>query len=256
MDELQFQLLFDDEVDSDMDGGAAIHMVLVLGVQAARDLHNERRRAHRYYLTRPDLLPNPRFGTPWQRLYEGQNPRAFVTTMGFDVKTFNRILHSGFAEAWNTRPIPRDDVERTGDPRLGRRSLDAAGALGLALHYVSSAMTEITLQEVFALIPSTTARYLDFSLDLLLETTRIMPEGDIGWYKTEKEFEEDAALVTDRHPLLEGAFGTGDGLSVHTGSSSDPEIENATFNGWKSDHRINNIFVFSPRGERFSSRTA
>ncbi|EEB96493.1 hypothetical protein MPER_04363, partial [Moniliophthora perniciosa FA553] len=30
--------------------------------------------------------------------------------------------------------------------------------------------------------------------------------------------------------------------------SDDPEIENATYNGWKTDHRISNILVFSPKG--------
>ncbi|KAH9841937.1 uncharacterized protein C8Q71DRAFT_354566 [Rhodofomes roseus] len=52
---------------------------------------HEGRRAHRrnHYLTPAELLPDPRIDTPWQRLWESQNDRAFVTPMGVDVTTFH-----------------------------------------------------------------------------------------------------------------------------------------------------------------------
>ena len=70
--------------------------------------HQERIRicyAKRVYLTWFDLLRNPRFGTPWQRLYKSQNDRAFITTMGFNTSTFHAILNTGFSQRWNTTPI-------------------------------------------------------------------------------------------------------------------------------------------------------
>jgi hypothetical protein len=45
--------------------------------------------------------------------------------------------------------------------------------------------------------------------------------------------------------MLSGAFGS---ISLAVQESDDPELENATYNGWKTDHQVNNVFVFSPEG--------
>ncbi|KAF4604531.1 hypothetical protein EYR40_003305 [Pleurotus pulmonarius] len=170
--------------------------------------------------------------------------------MGFDVATFNFLLYGPgrFAEQWNTFTIPRDDTSSTGKPRLGRRSLDAAGALGLILHYLGSSMLEISLQQIFALVPATVSRYIKFAMMILLKTLQAMPEAKICFPKTIEELTEYTDLICTRHPLLRGAFASIDGLSLVAQVSEDPEIENATYNGWKSDHRISNILVFSPLG--------
>ncbi|KAJ4489274.1 hypothetical protein C8J55DRAFT_385300, partial [Lentinula edodes] len=83
------------------------------------------------YLTHPQLMPKPQLEPPWKRLWEGQEDRAFVTTMGFDVNTFRFLLvgPGRFAEHWDNIPIPRSDVSSTGKTQLGRCNLDAAGAL-------------------------------------------------------------------------------------------------------------------------------
>jgi hypothetical protein len=74
-----------------------------------------------------------------------------------------------FAERWELSTIPRNDVAIIGEPRLGTRSLDAAGGLGLVLRYLGSAMLEISLQQIFALTLSTVSRYLDFAKKILLQ---------------------------------------------------------------------------------------
>jgi hypothetical protein len=48
--------------------------------------------------------------------------------------------------------------------------------------------------------------------------------------------------------MLVGAVGTLDGLKLPVEVSSDPHIENATYNGWLHSHYISNIFAFSPTG--------
>ncbi|KAF9243854.1 hypothetical protein BU15DRAFT_7614, partial [Melanogaster broomeanus] len=88
----------------------------------------------RFYLTRSQLLLNPRLATPWQALHDGQNDHAFITTTGLDVQTLMRIPTSGFATRRDETAIPRNDTSVTANPRPERRSLDAAGALGLVLH--------------------------------------------------------------------------------------------------------------------------
>ncbi|KAJ7784223.1 hypothetical protein B0H16DRAFT_1295971, partial [Mycena metata] len=98
--------------------------------------------------------------------------RTYITTMGFDVATFASIVDAGFGVTWAATPIPRNDVSAAGKPRLGARSLDGAGALGLVLHYLNSTMREASLQQIFALIPTTVSRYITFGLRILLVVLR------------------------------------------------------------------------------------
>ncbi|KAF7783289.1 hypothetical protein Agabi119p4_2665 [Agaricus bisporus var. burnettii] len=191
---------------------AAAGIVIYLHEEVRR-MRNARRARNRQYLLRADLLPNPRLDTPWQALYNHQNKRGFVTTMGLDPDTFQIVLDSGFRDLWDSTPIPRSDTNSGGSPRLSRRSLDAAGALGLILHYLSSPMLEVSLCEIFALIPATVSRYIQISLSLLLQTLRRMPQSRVC-YLTGSEFQEQNDLIVVRHPRLTGAFGSMDGLNL------------------------------------------
>ena len=106
--------------------------------------------------------------------------------MGIDIKTFQLILDAGFEDLWNSTPIPRTDTNIHGEPRLGARSLDAAGGLGLYLHYLRSSMREVGLQLIFALIPSTVSRYLAFARQILLSTLRGYPSSRVTWLDDDK----------------------------------------------------------------------
>ena len=88
------------------------------GLEEAQQLSVLRRSLQRLYLTRADLLPDPRTDTPWQALYHSQSDRGFITTMGFDVMTFHDILRHGFEKLWNETPIPRCDVTSSSTPRV------------------------------------------------------------------------------------------------------------------------------------------
>jgi hypothetical protein len=101
----------EEEEEEDLEVQAAAGGALIIyGAEEACCLRAEHRWNRRRYLTRPDLLRNPRVLTPWQTLYQSRNNRAFITTMGFDVATLNSILVAGFEMRWNTNPIPRNDV--------------------------------------------------------------------------------------------------------------------------------------------------
>jgi hypothetical protein len=139
------------------------------------------RQRHRLYLCRPELVPNPRIGSPWQFLYHSKSDRAFITTMGINTRTFQVILDAGFENLWNSTPIPRTDTNINGEPRLQARSLDAVGGLGLYLHYLRSSMREVGLQLIFALIPSTVNRYLAFARQILLSTLRGYSASRVTW---------------------------------------------------------------------------
>ena len=136
-------------------GGLPLVVGMCMESLHRREERIQRRNTHRTYLTRFDLNPSPRIGTPWQHMHARANDHAFITTMGIDVATFEYLLQEGFAETWNSKPIPRNDVSPIGLTYVNRRSLDAAGALGLILHYLASTMREQSLQQIFGLIPTT-----------------------------------------------------------------------------------------------------
>ena len=242
----QHQLELDND-DEFLDRARFLTAVLIVGSNEDHAWSVQNRRPRRQYLGRMSLLPNPRFGTPWTRLYQNREDRAFITTMGVNVSTFNTILKAGFEHLWNTHSIPRPDKPPTAHPRAGRRSLDSAGGLGLVLHWLSSTMRYVNLQQIFALVPSTVTRYLRFALSNLLQVLREMPHAAIAWPQGD-EFQELSGYVSVRHPLLQGVFGSIDGLNLPCQVSSDIEMENATYNGWLHSHFISSVIVFSSKG--------
>jgi hypothetical protein len=50
-------------------------------------------------------------------------------------------------------------------------------------------MWELSLQQIFALVPSTVSQYVHFSLNILLETPKAMPDASIQWPRDKMEFE-------------------------------------------------------------------
>jgi hypothetical protein len=168
--------------------------------------------------------------------------------MGFDVPTFHDIIDAGFGSAWYSTPISRADVSTAGNPRPGARSLDAAGALGLVLHYLNSTMREISLQQIFALIPTTVSRYITFALNILLGVLRKMPDAAIRYPGAVEEFQALNDLIVERHPRLKGAFAGLDGLNLPVQTAEDEEMENATYNGWLCEHFISCVLAFCSRG--------
>jgi hypothetical protein len=222
--------------------------VLIAGVHEHEILRQQRARGNRNYLVRGDLLPNPRFATAWQALLAAGNDKAFINTMSIDVETFHHILNSGFRHYWNSYAVPRTDVERTAAPRVDRRSLDAEGGLGLILHWLCSTMREKTLAQLFALVPSTVSRYINFANQILCFTLAVVADAGIRWPQTLDEFIELTRLVVRRHGNLWGAFGTVDGLKTPVGDSSDPRWQNATYNGWLHDTFVSSVLAFSSKG--------
>ena len=230
-----------------LDRQRLIAAILVIGSNEDHAWAVANRNARRQYLGRPALLPNPRFGTPWTSLYANYEDRSFITTMGVDTSTFRMILAAGFGHLWSTLPVFRFNTHSQGHPRAGGRSLDAEGGLGLILHWLSSTMRQISLQQIFALVPATVSRYLRFSLSILLRVLRQMPDAGISWPHGD-ELIELSSYVSTRHPLLDGVFGSIDRLNLPCQVSSDIEMENATYNGWLHSHFISSVIVFSSKG--------
>jgi hypothetical protein len=111
-------------------------------------------------------------------------------------------------------------------------------------------MNEVTLQEIFALVPVTVSQYINFTLDIFLKVFQGMPDATVTW-PTGDEFARLNALVVKRHPLLTGAFASIDRLNLPVQKSTDEEIENATYNGWLHGHFVSSVLVFSPEGKQY-----
>jgi hypothetical protein len=168
--------------------------------------------------------------------------------MGFDVVSFHNILNHRFEHLWNETPILRHDVATSAAPRAFRHSLDACGTLGLVLHYLNSTMLEVSLSQIFTLVPTTVSWYIMFALGILLFTLRHMKDAQIQWPVGE-EFQKQNDLILARHPLLIGAFGIMDGLNLLVQTSHDDELESATFNGWLHEHFVSSVFAFGADGK-------
>jgi hypothetical protein len=110
MDPAIFQLMqeaedLEDAVEADLYNTQLSAALLIMGAEESRVPRSERRNQTRNYLCRPQLQPDPRNNTPWQALFNSRNNRAFITTMGFDVETFELIVRSGFGALWLSRPL-------------------------------------------------------------------------------------------------------------------------------------------------------
>ena len=74
-----------------------------------------------------------------------------------------------------------------------------------------------------------------------------MPHAAITWPRGD-EFLELSSYVSMQHPLLQGIFGSIDGLNLPCQVSSNFEMENATYNGWLHSHFVSLVIVFSSKG--------
>ncbi|KAH8103832.1 hypothetical protein BXZ70DRAFT_1005398 [Cristinia sonorae] len=174
----------DDDNDQELQLAVAFLVLVLCSAEEAARISNSRRR--RLYLRRAELLPNPRAETPWQALWGTRSDRAYITTMGVDVATFDYLLKSGFANAWSHQTIPRTDANPPGQPRV-----------------------DTSLREIFALVPSTVSRYLKFSRNALLSVLCSILEAAIRFprenHKGINEFQENNELIVASsvatHPL-------------------------------------------------------
>ncbi|KNE90844.1 hypothetical protein PSTG_15712 [Puccinia striiformis f. sp. tritici PST-78] len=201
----------------------------------------------RTYLTRGDLPGNPRADSAWAYLYSAQNDRAFITTMGVDVKTFDDLL-SRFLVHWETGTLPRNDVNPNGDPQVGHRSLDAAGCLGLVLHWISSTLAGFTLQQIFAITPAVCSRYITIGLDYLLIVLDEHPMAKIIWPSRQATARKYSQSIQKKFPRLTKCFGFLDGLNLPVLVSDDNKVQNAYYNGWTCSHYCSCILTYAPDG--------
>jgi hypothetical protein len=74
-------------------------------------------------------------------------------------------------------------------------------------------MTTTSLQQIFGLIPSTVDHYINFGLNVLEATLGEMLLACVSW-PVGMKMKEYEGMILECHGLLEGAFGSIDGLNL------------------------------------------
>lgn len=64
----------------------------------------------------------------------------------------------------------------------------------------------------------------------------------------DKEIEFYMAIIKDKYPLLDCVYAVAEGLKLHLEQAGEAVIQNMFYNGWKHDHNVGNVLVFSPSG--------
>jgi hypothetical protein len=174
------------------------------------------------YLTQSDIPCNPMLDSAWASLWRSQSDRAFITTMGLDVTTFDDLL-GRFADRWNFSTIDWANVNRHGKPQIGRRLLDASGCLGLVLHWLCLTMASYTLQQLFAITPAVCLRYLLTGLQHLLLCLREHPQARFLWPTTKDKAPRHSKQIERKFPCLTNCIGFVDGVNLPVSVSADEE---------------------------------
>jgi hypothetical protein len=158
----------------------------------------------------------------WASLWRSQSDRAFITTMGMDVATFDDLL-SHFAGQWNFSTIDQANVNRHGKPQIGQQLLDAAGCLGLVLHWLCLTMVSYTLKKLFAITPAVCSRYLSMGLQHLLLCLREHHQVRFLWSTTKEKVCRHSGQIKRKFPRLTNCIGFVDGVNLPGSVSDDKE---------------------------------
>eukprot|EP00977_Amphora_coffeiformis_P022631 scaffold11123_cov166-Amphora_coffeaeformis.AAC.1 len=176
---------------------------------------------------------------------------ALITTTGLDKKHFNDLLkdfapifycHSPYSKTGFIRKVTNKDGR--GRPRM----LEAHACLGLVLYWTRTLCFQWSIGPFFGIVGSCTSIWLRFGKRILTHVLMERPEAQIRM-PSETEVEEFTAAVRKKHPALTNVAYVGDGMKVLFQKASDHRKQNMFYNGWKSDHYINNLFVFAPNGK-------
>jgi hypothetical protein len=155
-------------------------------------------------------------------LWRTQSDRAFITTMGVDLATFDDLL-SCFADWWNFSTIDQANVNRHGKPQIGQQLLDAAGCLGLVLHWLCLTMVSYTLQQLFAITPAVCSHYLSTGLQHLLLCLCEHHQARFLWPTTKEKACRHSDQIKRKFPRLTNCIGFVDGVNLPVSVSDDKE---------------------------------
>ncbi len=185
---------------------------------------------------------------PGKKLLKLRNNQAYITMMGFNCESFDKIVkkngpmfssHTPFNESGFI--VPFEYVSGW------KRNVQPEDCLGLVLVWTRTRGALNVLQLVFGLTYTNLSVYLRFSIRLLSETFHDDPLAQVCLPSPE-EISKYKAAFGEQHPLLHDCWATIDGLKLYFQQSGNTEIQEQFYNGWTHDHYVTSVFCFCPDG--------
>jgi hypothetical protein len=199
------------------------------------ELHNRQRR--RTKLSR-SAIQSPKLAG-WEHLLNFGNDDSFLNVTGMSRHAFMEMEKILFSTPEEQRPNGRP------------LSLNRRGQLGLLLFYIGSMMAEKHLCLLFGITPSCCNRFIADMMDLVKKRLRTDDRAKVE-FPNEEKMEEWYQLTKAREPgMYSKVIGFMDGVQLHSSCSSEPNDQNAYYNGYGMDTFTTNVFAFSPTGKIF-----
>ena len=186
--------------------------------------------------------------SPWRRLLASQNDPAYLTMMGFDCESFDRILEKFGPMFSGHTPFDESGMIVEFEYTRGRkREVQPEDCLGLVLVWTRTRGSLNVLQLVFGLTYSNLSVYLRFGIRLMVETFRKDPLARVA-IPSREDIETFKVAFAKRHPLLNDCWATMDGIKLYLQLSGNSDIQERFYNGWTHDHYVTSVFCFCPDG--------
>jgi hypothetical protein len=128
-----------------------------------------------------------------------------------------------------------------------KRVVQPADCLGLVLVWMRTRGALNVLQLVFGLTYFNLSVYLQFGIQLIVETFHNDPLARLA-IPLREEIKTFKVAFSKQHSLLNDCWATMDGLKLYLQASGNLEIQEKFYNGWMHDHYVTSVFCFCPNG--------
>jgi DDE superfamily endonuclease len=190
----------------------------------------------------------------FDKLYNSGNNQALITVTGFDHRAFRSLID--LFSPWYLSHTPWTGSQDgttfkaldTNHGRTGRRRIiTATTCLALVLTWYRFRGAEYQLQGWFGFTGTHANVWLKFGRRGLLKVLKAHPLSRVEMPSDEK-IEELKAVCAAKHPLLTDVYCVADGVKFYFEQCEDLDEQCMYYNGWKCDHFVGNLFVFSLDG--------
>jgi len=190
--------------------------------------------------------------TPWRKILSCGSPGDFIVSINFPkALLLSRLLPSFTARR---AEVNFGSPYRKGPKRRGRNEqMETIDLLGIALWYLKSRDPIYKMCTTFGLVPSSMSAWLDYSMEVLFKvvTDSSLTDFEIKW-PTPQQMEFSAELLRRNRQhgqLLQGTFGISDGGRMPCAIYTNPDLQNAYFEGFTQAVEVSNLFVWNFQGE-------
>ena len=221
---------------------------------AYKDLVNDRERK------RPDrrvprcALRAWRYST-FLYLYHIKNDQALINATGHDHTSFDALLSlfTPYFKYWTvdigTTKIRRKKLYSDGTPMGRRRDISACGCLGLVLTwYRTRGSCARGLVMMFGQTSSPLYQWLKFGRQILLHVLSRAVSSKVC-VPNEAEVRSFQEAVGAKYPTCSDVWGAADAIKLLIQQPASHQKQLQFYNGWKSDHSVKMILVFSVDGK-------